>query len=52
MNDNLCMILGEKPYKCDQCFKEFAHDNALKTHLRIHSGERKKGFEMTTKNYL
>ena len=31
-------ILGEKPYKCDQCPMAFANVTRLKIHKRLHTG--------------
>jgi KRAB domain-containing zinc finger protein len=31
---------GEKPYKCQQCDYSCTTADALKTHYRIHTGER------------
>lgn len=31
---------GEKPYRCQVCWKAFAHSTALKLHTRRHTGEK------------
>ena len=35
--------VGERPYKCSQCFKTFRKKVHLNQHCRIHSGERPYG---------
>ena len=33
-------LLGERPFKCDECGREFNHRSHFNNHLRIHTGEK------------
>ena len=33
-------FLGEKPYKCGQCYRTFVDSSALRGHMRSHSEEK------------
>lgn len=35
---NHCLLTGERPYKCIQCYKKFVSMGVLRQHLRTHTG--------------
>ena len=36
--------IGEKPYKCNQCDKEYAQSGQLIYHMRLHTGKHRHYF--------
>ena len=36
----LLFLLGEKPYKCEECGKSFSYSSNYKVHVRLHTGDR------------
>ena len=45
------LILGEKPHECKVCHKRFSSTSNLKTHFRLHTGEKPYNCPTCNKDY-
>ncbi|KAI5634633.1 zinc-finger double domain-containing protein [Phthorimaea operculella] len=43
--------IGEKPYACELCDKQFTRNNSLSKHVRIHSGEKPYSCKLCDKKF-
>ena len=50
-SNSFVLYLGERPFKCDECGREFNHRSHFNNHLRIHTGEKPFKCEICEKDF-
>ena len=51
LTTSIYLLLGERPFKCDECGREFNHRSHFNNHLRIHTGEKPFKCEVCDKDF-
>ena len=46
------IILGERPFKCEECMKDFTQKRSLINHMRTHTGERPYACSVCDKTFV